>query len=81
MPSVITADPSNSYDYHHYDIATNARIANILNGGQVEFGLPLHQLSWREYHQAFQQAVQDFVNDHALKLSSRDRCPNGNGAR
>jgi hypothetical protein len=75
VPSAVTTDPSQSYDMDHYTLEINARIAKILNGGDVEFGLALHSLSQNGYQRAFTKAVTHFLNQHDLKITSRRNCP------
>lgn len=81
IPSFITTDPSNSYDGEHYTSTTTDRIAQVLDGGQLDFGLALHAMSEHEYQTQFLQAVDQFVNAYTFEVGSTQDCPMRTQAR
>lgn len=81
IPSFITSDPGNSYDGEHYTAPTTDRIAQVLDGGQLEFGLALHAISKHEYQTRFLQAMEQFLGSHTLEIGSTDDCPMRTQAR
>ena len=61
VPSLITADPSRTYDGSHYMPDVNQTIAGILNGGPLSFGLDVHRLDRDTYRQQYKSAVRAFT--------------------
>ena len=60
VPSLITADPSRTYDGSHYMSDVNRTIAGILNGGRPSFGLDVSRLDRDTYRQQFKSAARAF---------------------
>ncbi len=74
-PSAVTVRTDNSYDGEHYTLEINERLAQILAGGPVEFGLALHRMSRQEYLRAFDAALQRFLTGRHLRLLPGSECP------
>lgn len=60
VPSLITADPSLTYDGSHYMPDVNQTIAGILGGDPMSFGLGVHRLDRDTYRQRYKSAVRAF---------------------
>lgn len=60
VPSLITADPSRTYDGSHYMPDVNQTIAGILSGDPMSFGLSVHRLDRDTYRQQYKSAVRAF---------------------
>lgn len=60
VPSLITADPSRTYDGSHYMPDVNQTIAGILGGDPMSFGLGVHRLDRDTYRQRYKSAVRAF---------------------
>jgi hypothetical protein len=67
IPSAVTSRAENTYDGSHYNLKTNAKIANILNGEPMTFGVRVDTLSEEEYKKRYKQAVKIFANSSAAK--------------
>ena len=76
LPSAVTKDPTNTYDGEHFDLSWNDRVVAILNaekygdarGGEVDFGVRVHELSLRHYRALFLALTDDFIAETRLTL-------------
>jgi len=68
IPSETTADPSRTLDGQHFLRSTNDRVAAVLSGSRVGFGVPVHTLDRASYGAAYRAALARFteVGDAAL---------------
>lgn len=80
MPSELTMRTDNNYDGHHFSKSANNKIASVLNGQKFNFGLALHELSYKEYKHIFTIAMRDFLKDTNIK-KSHWACPHRSAVR
>lgn len=81
LPSRITMQVNNTYDGQHYSRSINDRIATIINGGPVEFGISLHDHTYAEYQEVYQQAIKAFVNKLSSPIQFHKNCARRSVAR
>ena len=65
IPSEVTKNPAYTHDGSHYSVATNNRIAKILQGQPTEsFGVRIDRYSFDEYRTIYRQELQKFLADN-----------------
>jgi len=74
IPSEITANPSLSFDGHHFSRPTNDKIADFINGTPRSFGVELTGLSRDKYISEFSINMQKFVSSLPKKILFSDQC-------
>lgn len=62
IPSTITQNPRNTFDGSHYSVATNNRIAQILQGKtDSDFGIRVDNYQFDDYRAAYRQKLKNFL--------------------
>jgi len=72
IPSAVTSRTDNTYDGSHYDVATNALIAETLNSGKVRFGMRVRHLEPDLYERLFRQRLSKFWPEGSVTNAGRD---------
>lgn len=62
VPSEISSNPKNTYDGSHFYRKVNDRVAELLASGRSPAALPVHEMRYSEYREAFLSRLSDFKN-------------------
>jgi hypothetical protein len=69
VPSEVTKNPKFTFDGSHYSVPTNDRVAEILQGKSLNFGLKVNDYSFEEYRNIYMQEIYNFLaENHQLEL-------------
>ena len=64
-PSTITKNPDNTFDGSHYSVTVNNKIAQILQGEEIEdFGIKVNKYSFDEYRNLYRQKLKNFLAEN-----------------
>lgn len=66
IPHELNANPANTYDGSHYDEHVNDRIAQVLNGADIGYGLEIKGLERDEYREAFRKALDAYSANRGI---------------
>ncbi len=81
VPSIMTARTDNNFDGHHFSRQANNKIAEVLNGRASEPGLPLHELSYKEYKRIFTAEMLNFSKRTGKRQPASWSCPHRSAIR
>jgi hypothetical protein len=64
VPSAVTKNPKHTFDGSHYSVEINDRMAKVLQGQTVTFGLKIDDYSFDEYRDLYLKEVYQFLSEN-----------------
>jgi hypothetical protein len=64
VPSSVTKNPEHTFDGSHYSVKINDRMAKILQGQTVTFGLKVNNYSFEQYRDLYLQEIYKFLSEN-----------------
>lgn len=71
LPSKVTADSSITVDGMHYSREINKKIADVINGRRMDFGIDLRKIPRDKYFRSFLRAAEAYLNEDSVRSKAR----------